>query len=114
MDNLPQERIPPFQSLCQALRCTDHQVQAKAIWNSPAYDHRLLQFRQRGIHDNQQIHIALGFRVAAGIGAKQDDLSRLEKGDNLSDQVLNRGPGNPGAVGNGGNVYECIHDPIIW
>jgi hypothetical protein len=42
-----------------------------------------------GRHDDQQVHIAFGIRLAIGIGAEEDDLVRLKPFGDLASQAAN-------------------------
>jgi hypothetical protein len=80
-DNLADEEIAHRKRVTDLARRSDERLEslnarlAKSAqdWAAPAPS------REVGLHDDEQIHVALVGRRAVGLGAKQDDLVRIER-----------------------------------
>lgn len=87
------EQIAIFQSPLDILRSSYDQVHRKGSFNSHANLKRLIR-RIPTRHDHQNVHIAIGVRLAIGVGAEQDDLFGSEPLGHLVGKLPDDAQGN--------------------
>lgn len=86
-ENFLKERVEAAKSVPHLGRGEDDEVHGKWAWVEKVADFSYPFCRTVSrLHDNQQIKVAIGGRVAVGVGTEQDDILRAKRlNDLLSD-----------------------------
>lgn len=88
LDDFAQKRIAFLEPPLHRLGRPDVDIQRKRRVNRQADAHRLIKFIP-GRHDDENIHIAVGMRLAIGMGTEKDDLLRLKPFRDLPGELPN-------------------------
>src|SRR5262249_34482078 len=93
LHDLAQEPIALLQTLLDLVGCSDMDVERERTLECQIDADRLIN-GITGWHDDQQIDVALGVRLAIGVGAKQNDFVGMEVFGNFANKAPNRREGD--------------------